>query len=253
MVISITNRKGGTGKSTTAVNLSAELAANYGKTLLIDLDTQGHAGLGVGIRHTKGLKTVHDIFKDPTVNLMDCIVKTQWEDLYIAPADPLFGHNEVKDKGLLRDNLKYAITSEGFEFVVIDTSPSLDNLLLNALVASQYVLAPFMPHYLSLEGIRSLARVFFRITAMDNPSLRLLGLLPVMINQRVQQHRKVTHSLATQFGLNKVFEGIRADIRLVEAFESHQPVRYYAPDSRGTEDYKRLTGQIVRLCEPLKG
>jgi chromosome partitioning protein len=252
MVVSITNRKGGTGKSTTAVNLAAELAANYGKTLLIDLDTQGHASIGVGVRASKQTKTIHQIFRDHSLLLSDCIVKTQWDNLLVCPADPLFEHGQIRERSILKERLQEAIRQEAIDFVVLDTPPSLDNLLLNALVASHYVLAPFIPHYLSLEGVRSLARVFFKVTAIDNPNLRLLGLLPVMINQRIQQHRRVTESIANQFGLNRVFEGIRADIRLVEAFEQQRPVRYYAPDSRGAEDYNRLTRQLIMTLSSVR-
>lgn len=247
IVITITNRKGGTGKSAVAVNLSAELAAKGKKVLLIDLDTQGHSTLGVGFEFKRGLLSIHSLFLYSQIEINKVIYQTKWENLFIAPADPMFEHNKAGD---LRDVLKNAVKngnlSQNFDFAIIDTAPSLDNLLINALVASDYVLIPFQPHFLSLEGIKALARLFFRIASTENPSLKLLGLIPVMLNLRIHHHGKVTENLTTNFGKEKILPGIRSDIKVVEAFENKMPVRFYAPTSRACFDYKTLTDEILK-------
>lgn len=245
ILITITNRKGGAGKSTTTVNLSAEFAVKGKKTLVIDLDTQAHSTLGLGVVSNKNLPTIHSLFCEKDFLLTKAVLKTKWDNLFLIPANPMFEHGGVLDNSVLKKQLIASGITENFDFILIDTPPSLDSLLLNAIVASNYVLVPYLPHFLSTEGIKSLARVFFKIATTDNPSLKLLGLVPIMINQRIQQHKKVNEDVSNQFGLNKVFSGIRTDIKLVEAFENHSPVRFYSPHSRGAEDYEVLANEIL--------
>jgi chromosome partitioning protein len=216
-VIAITNRKGGTGKSTTTVNLAAEFAARGKKTVVIDLDTQAHATLGLGFSPNKNSSTVHSLFCEPGFSLGRALVKTKWDNLFLIPANPMFEHGKVLNNRTLRE----------------------------ALLASDYILIPFLPHFLSIEGIKSLARVFLKIASKENPSLKLLGLVPVMINRRIQQHKKVTENVSNQFGENKVFPGIRTDIKLVEAFEAHTPIKFHSPGSRGAIDYETLANEVL--------
>ncbi len=162
----------------------------------------------------------------------------------------MFDHSlSGSKKDVLRDRIAKPKLLDSFDFVIIDTAPSLDNLLVNALVASDYVLLPFQPHFLSLEGIKSLTRVFFRVASYDNPSLKLLGLIPVMINARIQHHNKIKSTLSTNFGSNRMFSGIRTDIKVVEAFENKMPVIFYAPNTRASVDIKLLTDEILQKLE----
>jgi chromosome partitioning protein len=245
-IISITNRKGGTGKSTTTVNLSAEFATKGYNTLVIDLDTQGHSSLGLGCIPNKNTLSAHLLFSEKGFIIEEAVLKTKWSNLYLIPANMMFEHGNVSDNRILKDAILRSSLINRFDFILIDTPPSLDNLLLNALVASDYVLVTYIPHYLSMEGVKSLARVCFKVASTENPSLRLLGLVPVMVNHRIQQHKKVSDSLSFQFGKNRLFSGIRSDIKLVEAFEKHMPVKYYSSLSRGAIDYSILAEEVLK-------
>ncbi|BAU22808.1 chromosome partitioning protein [Caldimicrobium thiodismutans] len=251
-VITITNRKGGTGKSTTVVNLSAEFAFRGKKTLVIDLDTQGHATIGLNCPLNRSQYTIHSLLCDHKNFDLKALLKTEWENLFVIPADPLFEHGKVLNHGALKELIETAGFRNDFDFILIDTPPSFDSLLINALSASDYVLIPFLPHFLSTEGIKSLVRVFFKIAVSYNPLLKILGFVPIMMNERIKQHKKIFDLIATQFGKNRVFHGIRTDIKLVEAFENHAPVRFYSPHSRGAIDYKILADEILVEIEMRK-
>lgn len=243
----ISNRKGGTGKTTVSVNLAAELAASGRRVLLIDLDSQGHCAVGLGIKVGAGESAVHRLFLDPAATLSEAIRPTAVENLALAPADPRFDHGHGERNDL---RLKTALAEEGlaerFDIVVIDTPPSLDHLLMNALLAADRVLVPYVPHHLSFEGVRQLMRALFPVMTRTNRSLKILGFLPTMAADHVRQHRAVTGNVSREFGTSKLLPAIRADIRLAEAMAAGQPIRSYAPRSRGAEDFARLAGVVVQ-------
>lgn len=248
VVISVSNRKGGTGKTTTVVNLAAELSSRGYKVLVIDLDSQAHATLGLGFSAGVNYNPVHLLFSNPVFDFSSAIYSTRWNGLYLAPASPSFEHgNSVRDNGLLREALSRSEVVRDFDFIIIDTPPSLDALLLNALTASNFLLIPFLPHFLSAEGIISLARTFLKVVVSDNPSLRLLGFVPVMVNPRIQHHRSILKRIADEYGKEKILPQIRMDIKLVEAFERKSPVKFYAPRSKGAWDYKSLADEVLRI------
>ncbi|MBV5308169.1 ParA family protein [Chromatium okenii] len=247
-IIVVTNRKGGSGKTTTAVNVAAEFAATGQRTLLIDLDTQGHCALGLGVKTSASQLTAHHLFTaaGATLPLTAAIVRTAWELLDLVPADPEFQHdNAPNDDHILARALTDSTITSSYARIVIDSPPSLDRLLRNALTAAQWALIPFVPHPLSGEGVRQLARLFFRIAMTTNAELRLLGLLPVQLDSRIIQHRRVQEQVVGQFGLARLLGGIRTDIKLAEAFAAGRPIRYYAPRSRGNEDYQTAFANVL--------
>lgn len=241
-ILVVTNRKGGTGKTATAVNLSAELAARGQRVLLVDMDTQGHGAVGLGVRVQKGEPTVHDLFARGAP-LASAVRETRWENLHLLPADPLFEHGSgSRDETLLRHALRAEGLHERYDTLVLDTPPSLDILLLNSLHAADRVLVPFLPHFLAGEGVRQLARVLFQVArTREDQALRLLGFLPIMWDTRIGQHKQVLGGVAHQFGASRMLPGIRNDIRVAESFAAGKPVRYYAPKSRAAEDYQAVT------------
>ncbi len=247
-ILVISNRKGGSGKSSTSVNVAAELAARRQRVLVIDLDSQGHCALGLGVKLERQAPTVHG-FLAGRHDLRPALTHTAWPDLDLIAADPLFEHGMATDREtMLRDALCAEGLHEAYDTIVLDTPPSLDGLLMNALCAADRVLVPFVPHFLSGEGVRQLARVLFKVASKGlNEHLKVLGFLPVMVDLRIGQHREVSASLSHQFGAARVLPGIRTDIKVAEAFAAGKPVRWYAPSSRASTDYAAAVQALETL------
>ena len=248
LVIAVCNRKGGAGKTTTSVNVAAELAALGWRVLLLDLDSQGHCAVGLGVKAQPGTAFLHSLFTNQQARLLDTVRDTSLENLWLAPADQLFEHGTgVRDELLLARSLADPAVAARFDLVMIDTPPSLDLLLLNALSAAHWVLVPFVPHPLSFEGVRQLMRVLFKVMSNQNPELKLLGFLPTMAAENIRQHRATTGDVTRQYGAPRVLPGIRNDIKLAEAFAVGKPVRSYAPSSRGAQDFAELATCLTQL------
>jgi chromosome partitioning protein len=162
----------------------------------------------------------------------------------------LFEHGSgFRDQGLLSQALAEPAITDAFDLVILDTPPSLDILLLNALRAAHGVIVPYVPHPLSLEGVKQLMRVLFMIKSGENPDLKIYGLLPVMVAEHIREHRAITGEIEHQFGAPKVLAGIRTDIKLAESFGTGQPIRIYAPKSRAAEDFAALGRTLAGVCE----
>ncbi len=247
-ILAIANRKGGCGKTTTAVNLAAECGARGMRTLLVDLDLQGHAGLGFGIVARRQQPNAHMIFTQPQFQLAEAIQSTTTANVAVAPAGLSFdGVGSERSVTRLRRQLVSTTIEERFDIVIVDTPPSLDMVFVSALAAADAVLVPMIPHALSAEGVRQFTRVFCRIATTINRELKLLGVLPVMVNARMIHHRSVLRDMETAFGAGRMCDGIRNDIALSEAFAARMPVRAFAPRSRGAEDYRHLADQIDEI------
>lgn len=246
-VLAVANRKGGTGKTTTVVNLAAEFAMRGARTLVIDLDTQGHAGLGLGVASRKGAPAAHHIFRFADWPLAEAVVASAYERLAVIPAD-----QDFDCLGVEADTRRLSAQLQGeafrdYDVILLDTPPSLDIILISAMSAAQGVLVPLTPHFLSAEGVRQLSRLFFRVASTLNPSLKLLGLLPVMVDRRVKLHNEVIAEMQREFGAHRLMRGVRPDIKLAEAFSMMKPISVYAPKSRGAMDYRLLAGDLSVL------
>ncbi|AGX87298.1 ParA family protein [Candidatus Symbiobacter mobilis] len=250
-VIAISNRKGGTGKSTVSVNLSAELARLGRRVLLIDLDSQGHCAVGLGVKVHRDDTVVHSLFTDPHAKLSMLVRPTAFPNLSLAPADQRFEHGSgERDELRLARALAEEDIAQRFDVVIVDTPPSLDYLLLNALTAANWLMIPFVPHHLGFEGVLQLMRVLFKVISGPNPQLKILGFLPTIAADHIRQHRTISAEVSRQFGANRLLPGIRNDIRLAEAFAAGQPICQYAPKSRGAEDFVKLAAHIVPALAP---
>ena len=247
LALAIANRKGGTGKTTTAVNLAAEMAARGYNTLLIDLDTQGHAGWGLGFKDLRQFPFFsHHIFDDPEFDFTKAVYETKFDNLFCSPANLDFV-NLAKNFDPLRLHRALEKCKNQFERVVIDTPPTLDMFLITALCAAHAVIIPFLPHFLAAVGVKQMSRLFYQTATRHNQQLKLLGLVPVMFDRRINMHKQVIAEIVSLFGQKRLLRGIRNNVRLAEAFEAGQPVRYFAPRSVGAMDYHLLTEDIEVL------
>lgn len=247
-ILAISNRKGGTGKTTVSVNLAATLAQQGLRVLLIDLDSQGHCAVGLGLTPTQGMPTVHDLFTNADAQLGAAITPTALPTLWLAPSDPRFDHGSgVRDDTRLRRAIADEALENRFDLIVIDTPPSMDALLMNALLAATRVLVPYVPHPLSFDGLRQLVRALFPIMTKQNRTLKLLGFLPTMIAEHIRQHRDTSGKVNNEFGAERGLPGIRNDIKLAEAFGVGQPICLYAPRCRGAEDFETLAQKVRAL------
>jgi len=247
-VIAVTNQKGGVGKTTTAINLSASVAANDFKVLLIDSDPQGNATSGLGIDKQPGRATIYDALLGDA-NLQEIVLKTAFEGLDIIPADKnLVAANlelvaQPQREFRLREKIKQ-IRSQ-YQYIFIDCPPALDLLTLNDLLAADSVLIPIQCEFFALEGISELFSTIDRIRDSFQHNLKIEGILLTMFDDRTTLARQVAQDLR-DFFKGEVFRTIiPRNIRLAEAPSYGKPILSYDIRSKGAESYIQLAKEIL--------
>jgi chromosome partitioning protein len=251
-VIAIANQKGGVGKTTTAINLGASLAAADMRTLLIDLDPQSNATSGLGIRKSSySRSTYHVIVQgEPLASVLQ---PTELECLFVAPASrELVGATVELSQEIDRDQrLKSALMPliDSYDFILIDCPPSLDILTVNALIAAQSVLIPIQCEYFALEGVSELMETVRQIRRLRNPELEIEGALLTMFDERTNLSNQIRQDLQTFFGKQLFSTIVPRNIRLGEAPSYGQPIILYDIKSKGAESYIRLAKEIIHGTE----
>jgi len=248
--IAVMNQKGGCGKTTTTVNLSACLAELGCRVLLVDLDPQAHATLGLGLRGDALPLTVYHALQPQGIPLTQILQPTYHPNLKLVPANSMASSLQVElvDRPGRERLLAPCLESVAhwFNFIFLDCPPSLNVLSLNALTAATHVLVPIQTHYFSLDGMRELFKTIELVQAKFNPQLQLLGILPTLYDSRTRMNRAMLESLREYFK-EKVFQTtIHLSSALTECPMAGQPITRYAPQSRGAQDYRRLAEEVLR-------
>lgn len=246
-IISVTNQKGGVGKTTTAVNVAYCLAREGKRVLLVDFDPQGNATSGLGVDKTRLEHTILDAVMG-TVPLTTVVQKTGVKNVWLAPAVPELANAEVElakaDRRFTR--LKGILEAHpDYDFVIIDSPPSLSLLTVNALIAADYVLLPVQAEFYAMEGLGQLLETMKLVRKGMNPTLELVGVVVTMMDTRTVLSRQVLAEIQKHFP-GKVFETtIPRNVRIAEAPSHGEPVGKYDKWSKGARAYKALTKELL--------
>lgn len=256
VVIAVTNQKGGVGKTTTSINLSYNLAKEGKNVLLVDFDPQGNTTSGLGIDKQKLDKTILDVVKN-TLPLSTVTLSTRYKNLSLVPATPELANVEVELAKAERrfTRLREALQGyDGYDYIIIDSPPSLSLLTVNGLIAAQYVLLPVQAEFYALEGLGQLLETIQLIRKGMNPTLELLGVLVTMLDNRTTLSQQVYEEVKKHFP-GKVFDtAIPRNVRIAEAPSHGEPVGAYDRWCRGARAYKQLAIEVnKRVSEKQEG
>lgn len=249
-IIAIANQKGGCGKTTTAVNLSAALSKLGKKVLLIDFDPQGNAGLHLGIQIYDLEASMYNVLVDPERMIQSVFHSTLVEGLTIAPSNIELSGAEVElvniigRESALKDSMNNV--EEDFDYIIIDCPPSLGLLTLNALTTAKEVFIPVQTEYFALEGMKKLLKTISVVAKRLNHQLDITGVIPTMYDSRTNLSQAIMEKII-EFFQDKVFESkIRKNVRLAEAPSFGLPIDLHSPHSYGAMDYYNLAEEVIK-------
>lgn len=247
--IAIANQKGGVGKTTTVVNLAAALSARHRTVLVIDLDPQAHATLGLGLEKQQGVSMYGVLTGEREIS--DVIQPTKWPNLNVIPsevdlagAELEFGMREDRLE-MIRDALAPVKESGAFDYIILDCPPSLGIVMTSALVATDSVLIPIQAEFLAMDGLALITGSIERLKTGLNPSLELNGIVFTMVNSQARLTQDVIAEVQNHFG-DKVYETlVPRNVRVSEAPSMGVPVVFLDPRSKGAEAYKAFAWEFM--------
>ena len=248
-IIAIANQKGGVGKTTTVVNLAAALSARKRAVLVVDLDPQAHATLGLGLEKQQGVSLYPVLLGEKPIE--DVIQPTKWNNLNVIPsevdlagAELEFGAREDRLE-MIRNALAPVRDAGAFDYIILDCPPSLGIVMTSSLVASDGVLIPIQAEFLAMDGLALITGSIERIRQSVNPSLDLNGIVFTMVNSQAKLTHDVMEEVRNHFG-DKVYEtAIPRNVRVSEAPSMGTPVVFLDPRSKGAESYKAFAWEFM--------
>jgi len=247
-ILGVVNQKGGVGKTTTAINLSACLALEGLKILLVDCDPQANASSGLGFQRDDNRHSIYDVLMGDSP-AGQVILPTDINTLWLLPGSKnLTGANielAAAEDRALRLRLALSPVKDNYDLVILDCPPALDLLTLNALAAADTLLVPMQAEYFALEGVSELISTLERVRAAVNPGLTIEGVLLTMYDDRTNLAQQVTETLREYFRERLFRTVIPRNVRLAEAPSHGKPVALYDARSRGTEAYFELAGEFM--------
>ena len=254
-VIAIALQKGGTAKTTTAINLSANLASRKKKVLLIDLDFQANGTFGSGINSKTLDNSIYNVLTPDrrySCGVKDAIIHTDFYDIVPADKDVMDLQLELKSVTALREEIKQIDSS--YDYIIIDCPPSLNTISQNALVASDYLIIPCEPKPFNFTGMVDMRETIEAVRKNYNPKLSVLGILLVKYNRRTNLTKTMQEAIENYAGQlqTKVYEStIRESVAVPESQLAQKPLIYHAPSAKPTIDYKAFTTETIKRLEEM--
>lgn len=247
-IISVANQKGGVGKTTSAINLSAALALKGMKVLVVDCDPQGNATSGLGINKSEVTNSIYDLIIDEC-DIKECILKSSIKNLDVIPSHVNLAGADIELIGVAQKEFilkkKLEQIKNDYDYIMIDCPPSLNNLTVNSMTAADGVLVPIQCEFYALEGLSQLIYTIDLIKSRLNPSLVIDGIVFTMYDSRTNLSMQVVENVKDNLNQNIYKTVIPRNVRLAEAPSYGQPICIYDPKSSGAEAYNKLAEEIL--------